>query len=410
MRIRLSPVLPLLLTAFVPAQVLPGDIGITGFSTTSFAVASPPPTVTTYNAGTFMGTGGATSQAILHDPVNPNDFIVGGFGFVGRATITGPGTVVYSLITNGINTASQMSWDNSGNIIVADAGTDQVRLVTTGGTVTDLSTGTQPWGTSVNAGAFERSTGDVIVGGSGGLFRLPNGQTTGVPIVTGLGGFVSGVTFDPCNGDILATVLTLSRLVRVTSLGVVTDEIPAATVGAPNSLDIDENGNYIIGGANGQVFRSPPGGPATLIATATGLGTSASGVAYVSGNRCPYGAPCPAPFGLPTLTTVGAYTAGFPLVTKSINHNPGVLGLAVFSLSQIMPPLNLGPIFGTNGCFLHVAPDFIDVGITNATGEFVHAQATNLTFANQRLYVQHAVLEGVPLSSFTFSNGLCVQF
>jgi hypothetical protein len=187
----------------------------------------------------FQGTSAATSQSILHDPANFNDFIIGGFGFVGRATITGPGAVSYALITNGISEACQLSWDNAGNIVVADAGTDRVRQLTTGGVITDLSVGAQAWGTSLNAGAYEPATGDVIVGNSGGLYRLPNGVPTSVPIVTGLGGFVSVVAFDPATGDILATVLSISRIVRVTSGGTVTDIVNTAYGAIPLPLLLD---------------------------------------------------------------------------------------------------------------------------------------------------------------------------
>ncbi|HEX5054555.1 MAG TPA: hypothetical protein VFZ65_22455, partial [Planctomycetota bacterium] len=236
------------------AQVLPGDIGVTGFSTTAFGIATPP-SVTGYTTAGFGGTG--TSQAILHDPSTFVDFIVGGFGFVGRATITGPGTVSYTLITAGIGTASQMSWDGSGNIIVADAGTSQVRSVSPAGVVTDLSIGTQPWGTTVNAGAYDPNTGDVIVGNNGGLYRLPNGSTTGVPIVTGLGSpaYVSNVQFDPYNGDIIATVLSVHRLIRVDSAGTVTDIVPPGTVTSPNALQFDNLGNFLIGGTGGNIWR-----------------------------------------------------------------------------------------------------------------------------------------------------------
>jgi hypothetical protein len=46
---------------------------------------------------------------VLWDPANPNDFLIGGFGFVGRATIAGPGSASYTLITNNVGIVSQMS-------------------------------------------------------------------------------------------------------------------------------------------------------------------------------------------------------------------------------------------------------------------------------------------------------------
>ena len=122
-----APFLACLLSAATSAQVALGDIAATGFSTTSFGVISAGPVVSGYTTPGFQGTGTATSQAILWDPAHPNDFLVGGFGFVGRATITGPGTVSYTLITNGVGIVSQMSWDRSGGVVVADSGNDQIR-------------------------------------------------------------------------------------------------------------------------------------------------------------------------------------------------------------------------------------------------------------------------------------------
>lgn len=397
------------------AQVLPGDIGATGFSTTAFGIATPPNT-TVYTTSGFQGTGAGTSQAILHDPSSFQDFLVGGFGFIGRATITGPGTVSYSLITNGIGTASQMSWDNAGNLIVADAGADQVRMVTTAGVVSDLSVGAQPWGTNVNAGAYQLATGDVIVGGSGGLYRLPNGTTTGITIASALGGFVSAVAFDPATGDILATILTVSRIVRVDALGVVTDFAPAGTVPAPNSLDVDSNGDLIVGGNAGAIFRVPPGGPATQIATNTAVNTSVSGlsIAKVGGFAGTFGAACNATSGPAMLTSIGPYAVGVPFTTTSVHHQPAAIGLTILGLSDTsylgLPlPLLLDSVLGTSNCFLNVSADLTIVGFTSAGGALSFSLTPTPPFAGQRLYVQHTVLEAVP-GGFSFSNGAFLQF
>lgn len=417
---RLSTVLSLaVLTALsLPAQVLPGDIGVVGFSTSAFGVATPP-NVTGYTTPGFQGSSAGTSQAILHDPTSFNDFLIGGFGFVGRATITGPGTVSYALITNGIGTASQMSWDNAGNIIVADAGTDQVRMVTPAGVVTDLSVGVQPWSTSVNAGAFEITTGDVVVGGNGGLYRLPSGQTTAVPIVTGLGGFVSGVAFDLASGDIFATVLTVSRIVRVTPAGLVTDVAPPGSVVAPNSLDVAVNGDLIVGGNAGAIFRVPLGGPATLIATNTTPATSAAGVSvakfsFGGGFAGSFGSACNATAGPATLTATGPFTLGVPFTTTSVNHQPLAIGLTILGLSNTfygaLPlPLLLDPVLGTSNCFLNVSADLTVVGFTSPGGTLDFSLLPTPPFAGQRIYLQHTVLEGVP-GGFAFSNGVFVQF
>lgn len=400
--------------ASLSAQVAPGDIGITGFSANAFGIATPP-SVTAYVTPGFQGVGTNASQAILHDPANFFDFIVGGFSFIGRATITGPGTVNYVLITNAVGTASQMSWDSAGNIIVADAGIDQVRSVTPGGVVTDLSTGVQPWGTSVNAGAYEVATGDVIVGGNGGLHRLVSGVTTGVPIVTGLGGFVSAVAFDPCTGEILATILTANRIVRVSAAGSVTDVVPPSTVLGPNALDVDRDGNLIVGGNAGQVFRIR-NGTSTLIATNTSPATNVSGLSVVKagGFAGPFGARCNATSGPAWLTATGPYAVGSPFTTTSINHQPLAVGLWIIGLSNTtygaLPlPLLLDPLLGTATCFLNVSPDFTSVNFADASGAMAVSFTPTPPFAGQRVFVQHAVLETVP-GGIAFSNGVCIQF
>ena len=227
-----------LLCATLSAKVASCDIGATGFSTNVFGVIGAGATVTGYATPGFQGTGPATSQAILWDPAHPNDFIVGGFGFVGRATITGPGAVAYALITNNVGIVSQMSWDGSGGIVIADSGGQVRRLDPATGAVVDLSAGAQPWGTSLNAGAIDRASGDVVVGGNGALYRLANGSATGATIVGGLGGFVTGVAFDPVTGEIVATVLTVNRLIRVDRGGTVTDVAPPGSLPGPNAFTL----------------------------------------------------------------------------------------------------------------------------------------------------------------------------
>src|SRR5262249_13820167 len=150
-----------LLSTSLAAQVAVGDIAVTGFSTSAFGVIRGA-AVTGYATPGFQGTGVATSQAILWAIAHANPFLVGGFGFVGRATISGPGAVSYALITNGVGIVAQMSWDSSGAVVFADGGTSQIRRLdpATGGVV-DLSTGAQPWGTSLGAAAWDPATGDV---------------------------------------------------------------------------------------------------------------------------------------------------------------------------------------------------------------------------------------------------------
>jgi hypothetical protein len=408
----------LVTTGLAIAQLPAGSIGVTGFSTTSFGVIDNG-VGTAVPIGSFGGTG--TSQSILWDPSNPTDFLVGGFGFVGRASMTGAATATWTPLTTGVNTACQMSWNWTGQVVVADAGTDQVRLLDlTTNTVTDLSVGAQPWGSSVNAGAFEFTTGDVIVGGNGGVFRLPMNQTVGVSIATGLGGFVSGIAFDlAAPGDIIATILTANRLVRISPAGLVTDIFPSGTLTAMNSIEQDVNLDWIIGVAGANVYRVPYlGGAPVLLGGVTGVGTSASGVSIVrsgAGSATPYGTACNDAFGPVALGASGPLGLGATVTLSSTNHAANQLGFVIFGFSDTVHlglplPFSLDSTLGTVGCALLASIDASSIAFTGPAGPATLATPFTLpSFATGlSIYVQHACLAPVP-GGMSWSNGLRLQ-
>src|SRR5687768_5011223 len=225
----LLPLLSSALASLVPtgaaAQVGAGDIAISGFSSSTFGVLAAGGSFASYATGGFLGTG--LSQTVLWDRTQPNAFLIGGSDFVGRATITGPGSVSYALVSSTVGLVVQMSWDDAGQIVFVDAASNQVRrLDPATGFVVDLSSGAQPWGTDATSGAWDPRNGDVVVGGSGAIYRLPAGSPTAVPVVSGLGGYVSGIAFDPVTGDIVATVLTANRVLRVDGAANVIDIAP----------------------------------------------------------------------------------------------------------------------------------------------------------------------------------------
>lgn len=409
-----APLLVCFFSATVSAQVAIGDIAVTRFSTTTFAVIGAGASVTNYVTPGFLGTG--TSQSILWDRANPNDFIVGGVGFVGRASITGPAAVGYALITSGIGTAAQMSWDDAGQIIVADSGTNQVRrLDPVTGLVTDVSIGTQPWGTSLSAGAWDPMTGDVVVGGDGALYRLANGSATGTLIVGGLGGFVSAVAFDPTTGEIVATVLTVNRLIRVDSLATVTNVAPPFSIPGPNGLDVDQNGDYVTGGGTGQVYRVPHAGGAPVFLANNPGPLNGIAVAGGGGFGIPFGQTCNGAAGPVSLTATGPFVVGSTVTTTSTNHEPFSLGVLILGISNttylgIPLPLLLDPLFGTAGCYANVSLDVTAAALTSGTSPATLAFAFALppSFSGQRFYAQHVCFEPVA-GGWSWSNGLAFR-
>lgn len=408
--------LALVAAPFAAAQTAVGDIAITGFSSNVFGIFGGAGPVTGYTTGGFLGSG--TSQTIVWDDANPTSFLLGGFGFIGRATILGPGSVSYTLLTTNVGIVSQLSFDAQRQIVFADSGIAQIRrLDPQTGTVVDVTTGSQPWGFDLNAGALDPLTGDYIAGGNGDLWRLPAGSSTAnaTPLATNLGGYVTGVAFDPVTGDVLATVLTANRVVRVDGTGAISDVAPPGSVPGPNALDIDENGDLVTGGGTGQVYRVPrSGGSPTFLVNNTSPFGAVNGVAVAFGGGYgrPFGSGCNASAGPATLRASGPFRSGSTVTTTSSGHAPNTLGVLVLGVSAttwqgLSLPLALDPLLGTSGCSLHVSGDVTVAGVASASNPASLSFAIPLppTFAGQRFFAQHVGLEAVA-GGLSWSNGL----
>ncbi len=403
----------LLLAAAAAAQLQPGDVAITGFSSTSFGVLSGGTTTHHAPAG---GLGGST-LCVLWDVTQPASVLLAGFGFVGRATITGPGSVVYTPIPANVGIVVQMSQDDTFGVVLIDAGSSQVRrLDPANGAVTDLSFGPQPWGLDANAGAFDPATGDVVVGGNGALYRLARGAVTAVPIAGGLGGYVSGVTFDPVTGDVIASVLTSNRIVRVDAAAVVTDVTPPFAVPGPNAITVDENGDFVTGGGTGQIYRVPRTGGAPVPIGALGPANPLNDLCVVGGGggAFPYGQSCAAAFG-PSVLRGEPVRLGQPFVLRSGNHAASALGALVLGLSatayQGQPlPRPLDGLLGTQGCSLYASLDVVLLGVAAGTAPADLAFSVTLppAFAGYFVWAQHACFDPVP-GGLSWSNGVALQ-
>jgi len=408
----LAALMPLVLPiAAATAQVLPGDIATSRFSATTFDILRGGST-TPHNTGGFQGTG--NSLAVLWDPTQPNDFLVGGFDFIGRATITGPGAVNYTLISGAVGIVVGMTWDNDHRVVFVDALAGQVRrLDLTNGQIVDLSIGNQPWGFDANAGAFDPATGDTVVGGNGALYRLRRGTTTAVPIVAGLGGYVSGVTFDPVTGEVIATVLTANHLIRVDAAGAVTNVVPSMS--GPNSVVTDHNGDFVVCGGTGQVWRVPrTGGSFTLIGGAASFTPlNDLSVAGGGGGAFAYGQGCAGAGGTVQLRATAPFRPGVPIATTSTNHAGNALGVLILGFSNTTHasaslPFSLDPLLGTSGCLLHASIDANQLGLTTAGGSLTFPVTLPQWFAGNVVYAQHACFEPVA-GGISWSNGIAIR-
>ena len=416
MRIHTSLLAALLASLPIAAQTQVGDIALTGFSTNAFGVFRS--SITAY---TTPGFGSGTSQTILWDDAVPHTFWIAGFGFLGRAQILGPGSVSYATLTTNVGIACNLSFDAQRRLVFSDAGSGQMRSFDPAtNLVTDLTTGPQPWGLDLNCSALDPLTGDVIAGGNGTIYRLPAGATTAnaTPVTTGLGGYVTGLAFDVVTGEILATVLAANRVVRINAAGTATDVCPPFSVPGPNSLDIDQNGDLITGGGTGQVYRiaRTGGSPVFLVNNSSPFG-NVNGVAVVGGGGYgrPFGTACNGVFGPALLRASGSFRAGQTITTTSINHastRAGVLVLGLSNTSYLGNPLPwlLDPVLGTSGCSLFASGDATFAGTTGVSGvaSLSFTVALTASFAGQRFYAQHVVLEPVP-GGLSWSNGLAFQ-
>lgn len=402
------------LTSLLCAQTQVGDIAMTGFSTTAFGLYRN--AVLACPTSGFGGSG--TSQTILWDDATPHTFWLAGFGFLGRAQILGPGSVAYTPLTTNVGIACQLSFDDQRRLVFSDAGSMQIRRFDpTTNLVTDVTAGAQPWGQDLNCSVLDPLTGDLFAGGNGAIFRLPAGATTALttPVVSGLGGYVTGLQFDPSTGELLATVLAVNRVIRIDANGTATDVCPPFSVPGPNALDLDQNGDLIVGGGTGQVYRVPRGGgaPVFLVNNTSPFG-NVNGLAVVGGGGYgrPFGAACNAAFGPSSLRASGSFLAGQTLTLVSDQHAAGAPGVLVLGLSRAAwlgtpLPLALDPVFGTSGCFLHVSADVTLAGLASASSpaSLTFPVALTAAFAGQRFYAQVAALEAVP-GGLSFSNGL----
>jgi hypothetical protein len=267
-----------------PAQLAVGDLGITGF------VFTPPQQFTVLHANgtsTVYPLAGLTPlmHAILYDPSQPGTFLVGGVGFLGRVTVSGA-TASYVPITGSVSTVSQMSFDGP-DLVVFDSGTpgQVIKVNPVTGAITPVTTGTPPWGSDLNSGCRDPNTGDLYVGGNNAIWRIPAGTSTPVPFASGWtagSSSVTGLAIDPVSLQVVATLLTVNRFVRIDAGGNLTNISPVGAVPGPNAVDVDENGNFVVAGSFGQTYRVPnAGGAPVLIGTASGFVGAATGVSTV---------------------------------------------------------------------------------------------------------------------------------
>lgn len=370
----LAPTLFFLLLFAVPGSaqsvLAVGDIGFVNQTPGAFYVlrATPPcsgATSAQVNAYSILPPVGNT-EAILWDPAVPDSFIIGGAGFIGRATVTAfTGSATWTVITTSVGTVRQMAWDANGDVVFADRTADQIGVcnLSTGG-VTYITAGLQPWASRLDAVAVHVASGDIYAASHNAVYRMAAGNA---PVLLA-GGWcpqgnncqVSGLAIDPTTNDILASTINPPELYRITQAGTWAFEVPAGTLATgsraiTNGLGPGLGSDFIVGSGNsascnarvycvtGGVATAPfgalaPGGPSC----------GARGVAVVGASTL--GPPVNSDF---AVTVSGTTSLTFNLINPPID--PVTMTVAPQGVTLVSATL---PALPGGGPFVGLVPDF----------------------------------------------------
>lgn len=196
---------------------------------------------------------------------------------------------------------------------------------------------------------------------------------------------------------------------------------PFPTVGGPaflQTLCSHPDGRLLVGGGNssGQPDVLHSVDVATGLTTAIGIMADSTmlfgdirGLEPLAGSPPAFVQGCNGTNGIVVHSVTGSPLVGGTLVTTSTNHEPNSIGLLAFG--GLIPPLLLDPLYGTNGCSLHVDLAGILLVLTEPTVparlqfSFVVAAAMSGT----QLNLQHICLEPVP-GGLSTSNVVVVRF
>lgn len=287
---------------------------------------------TSYGTPTSVGT-------ILWDPSQPDSFIMGNTsgatrgGAVIRATFVAPGQVVStSLSPSGVfNRPVQLSWDQSGNDVIAVSSSEVHRINASTGAVTPITIGGQGWGSTATSGMMDPLNGDIYVGTSGGaIWRLPSGAGTATQFASGLGS-IRRILIDSTASPHFMFYVTDNSVGR---FDLRAPAQPAQTLfgklGQPAlssivSAQFDERGDFVLC-QSWDVYRLanpttiPPGGIAPVFLASYALSSGAASCADIA--------------------VVGGTTRPFRLEVEAVP----VLG-ASFSMENVPGPISIGWLF-----------------------------------------------------------------
>jgi hypothetical protein len=197
------------------------------------------------------------------------------------------------------------------------------------------------------------------------------------------------------------------------STGAATDVDPAVGGNSDMQWLARRSDGQLVGGQNGLYEIDPSTGVATQIGS--GLIDTRGAEPYQQHVQN-FGSGCAGAFGTVSASaTIGAGPNPL-LTTSSTNHAAGVPGLILVGLSSqqtagVPLPIDVDPIFGTQGCSLYVSLDVSVLAVTSAQGPATLDTAFPILpgWAGYSLLLQHATLDPVQ-GGLSLSDAVAVQF
>ncbi len=236
---------------------------------------------------------------------------------------------------------------------------------------------------------------------------------TGAVTVIGPTGFSGIQALDVTTAGLRAWDIGAGLLLISSQTGLATDPFPG--VSGPSGLQFlatdPVTGQEYVGHSTLHTVSTLTGVTAPVL-TFSGS-PDLRGVEFTKSRSQLIGQPCPAANGLPFCSAIVPFGPGLPFSSLSPNHAGSAVGLQIVGFSEtvyasVPLPIDLDPVFGTTGCFLHVSADFTMLSVTTPPGNMVVTLNLPSTIAFLQFYIQHAVLEPVP-GGISFSNGLRVR-
>ena len=348
----------------------------------------------TQNTLELFGTGGGSSTcytavnvggeptALLWDPIRANgdSFLVAGTSFpsafLARVQVLSTGTSVTPILTvssmNPLRNPGQLSFNQTQNqVVICDIGINQFYATDMTGNLRALTTGTQPWGNNLTAGALDPVSGDIYAGTTDAIYRIssPFGTPQVTPLVSGISRGVQQIAFDPFDSD-QVVFLTGRSLQRVSkSTRVIQAFNTTGTNGTLTGLALDLGGSFKVANQSKAVFcvTNQIGGPnATQFGIGSCLNFGNTDIQVVGATFEPFrSSVSPIPGGGAVMTASNV---------PSVGPNPS--RTLLFASGSTFLPVGTGPMFG-------LLPDVITIALIQAmgspSGSILHDYSTNRT-------------------------------